>query len=61
MFDGLYIMSEKTWEALKAEEFEFATTQPDPIQYIMKTLAQLDVEFDENVPFGLYVLIPDED
>jgi hypothetical protein len=58
-FDGVYVMSEQTWDMLKETEFAFAKTQPDPIAYIAKTIAKLNVEIDEEMPLGLYAFIPD--
>lgn len=61
MFDGLYIMSEQTWQALKDTEFDFANTQPDTIRYIMLTLARMEVEINNDIPFGLYTVVQNED
>lgn len=61
MFDGLYIMSEQTWQSLKDMEFDFANTQPDPIRYIMLTLARIEVEINNDIPFGLYTIVQNED
>lgn len=53
--ESLFVMNEATWEAFKEREYEFANTQPDPIEYI-KSLASLDVSIDNDLPFGVVEL-----
>jgi len=52
MREIIFVMSNDSWEWIKEKEYEFANTQPDPIQYL-KEVSSLNVVIDNGLPFGI--------